>query len=184
MTAMKFSGSRVELIPVDIEKDMEVFERWNRDSDYLRLLDDFPATQYSASMVKEWIEKDEGDGLLMMIRELETQKTIGFIELGGHDWLAHNAWVGIGIGEPDYRGKGYGTEAMNLILKFAFHAQNLHRVNLGVFGFNTRAVKSYEKCGFKYEGTEREYIFKEDQRWDMLMMGVLRSDWELLQSAA
>lgn len=184
MTTMKFSGNRVELIPIDLEKDMEIFERWNRDSDYLRSLDDFPATQYSASMIKEWIEKDEGDGLLMMIRDRESQKTIGFIELVGHDWLAHNAWVGIGIGEPDYRSKGYGTEAMNMILKFAFHAQNLHRVNLGVFGFNTRAVRSYEKCGFKYEGTEREYIFKEDQRWDMLMMGVLRSEWELLQTAA
>lgn len=183
MSAINLKGNLVELVPVDLEKDMESFERWNRDSDYLRLLDDFPATQYSAAMVKDWIEKDEGDGLLLMIRDRESQKTIGFIELGGHDWLAHNAWVGIGIGEPDFRGKGYGTEAMNLILRFAFHSQNLHRVNLGVFGYNNRAVRSYEKCGFKYEGTEREYIYKEDQRWDMIMMGVLRPEWEQLQVA-
>lgn len=176
-----FTGTRIELTPIDLEKDVEVWENWNRDSDYLRLLDDFPANQYAAPLIKEWIEKEDSQGALFMIRTLRDQKVIGFIELNGYDWVARNAWVGVGIGDPDYRSQGYGTEAMNLLLKFAFRGQNLHRVNLGVFAFNKRAVRCYEKSGFKYEGTEREAIFKDDQRWDCNMMGILQSEWEAMQ---
>lgn len=178
-----FAGQLVELTPIDIEKDLEIWEQWNRDSDYLRLLDDNPATQYPAASIKEWIEKDGSENLLFMIRTSAEHKTIGFIELSGYDWVARNAWVGIAIGDPEFRSKGYGTEAMTLLLKFAFRGQNLHRVNLGVFSFNQRAIRCYEKCGFKYEGTERECIYKDDQRWDAFSMGVLQSEWEAMQQA-
>jgi RimJ/RimL family protein N-acetyltransferase len=177
-----YAGELVELSPINLDKDLEVWEAWNRDSDYLRLLDDCPANQFSASLMKDWLEKDDRESTLFMIRTREEHKTIGFIELSGYDWIARNAWVGIAIGDADYRSKGYGTEAMNLILQFAFRGQNLHRVNLGVFSFNHRAIRCYEKCGFKYEGTEREYIYKDDQRWDAHNMGVLKSEWESLQS--
>jgi RimJ/RimL family protein N-acetyltransferase len=177
-----FTGKRIELTPIDLDKDVEIWEGWNRDSDYLRLLDDFPANQYASALIKEWIEKEDSPNALFMIRTLKEQKPIGFIELAGYDWVARNAWVGVGIGDPDYRSQGYGTEAMNLLLKFAFRGQNLHRVNLGVFSFNKRAIRCYEKSGFKYEGLEREAIFKDDQRWDCHMMGVLQSEWEAMQT--
>jgi RimJ/RimL family protein N-acetyltransferase len=132
-------------------------------------------------LIKDWFEKDESPNAFFVIRTIEEQKAIGFIELAGYDWVARNAWVGVGIGDPDYRSQGYGTEAMRLLLKFAFRAQNLHRVNLGVFSFNKRAIRCYEKSGFKYEGTERDAIFKDDQRWDVHLMGVLQSEWEVMQ---
>lgn len=179
-----FTGKRIELTPIDLDKDVEVWEGWNHDSDYLRLLDDFPANQYSAALIKEWFEKEVSPNACFIIRTLKEQKPIGFIELGGYDWVARNAWVGVGIGDPDYRSQGYGTEAMNLLLKFAFRGQNLHRVNLGVFAFNKRAIRCYEKSGFKYEGIEREAIYKDDQRWDCHLMGVLQSEWEATQIVA
>lgn len=179
-----FTGKRIELTPIDLEKDVEVWEAWNHDSDYLRLLDDFPANQYSAALIKEWFEKESSPNACFIIRTIKEQKPIGFIELGGYDWVARNAWVGVGIGDPDYRSQGYGTEAMNLLLKFAFRGQNLHRVNLGVFAFNKRAIRCYEKSGFKYEGIEREAIYKDDQRWDCHLMGVLQSEWEATQIVA
>jgi RimJ/RimL family protein N-acetyltransferase len=183
MTDNFYAGKLVELAPIDTDKDTATWESWNRDSDYLRLLDDMPATQFSASMIKEWFEKEDYSGTLFTIRTLEDHKLIGFIELMGYDWIARNAWVGIGIGDADYRSKGYGSEAMNLMLKFAFRVQNLHRVNLGVFSFNPRAIRCYEKCGFKYEGTERDYVYKDDQYWDAQLMGVLQSEWEAMQTA-
>lgn len=179
-----YTGKLVKLIPIDLEKDIDVWEQWNHDSDYLRLLDDFPANQYSAPIIKEWFEKDESSNALFMIRTIDGNKAIGFIELAGYDWIARNAWVGVGIGDPDYRGKGYGTDAMNILLKFAFRGQNLHRVNLGVFSFNPRAIRCYEKSGFKYEGFEREAIFKDDKRLDCHVMGVLQSEWEAMQVLA
>jgi RimJ/RimL family protein N-acetyltransferase len=183
MSKAFFVGNRIELTPIDLEKDLEVWEGWNHDSDYLRLLDDFPASQYSAPAIKEWFEKEDSPNALFVIRTIKEQKAIGFIELAGYDWVARNAWVGVGIGDPDYRSQGYGTEAMNLLLKFAFRGQNLHRVNLGVFAFNKRAIRCYEKSGFKYEGVEREAIFKDDQRWDCHLMGILQSEWEAMQTA-
>ncbi|EKD87922.1 MAG: hypothetical protein ACD_35C00142G0001, partial [uncultured bacterium] len=92
MSKQFFTGKRIELTPIDLEKDVEVWETWNHDSDYLRLLDDFPANQYSAPMLKEWIEKEDSPNALFMIRTLKEQKVIGFIELAGYDWVARNAW--------------------------------------------------------------------------------------------
>jgi RimJ/RimL family protein N-acetyltransferase len=182
MTDELFQGKLVELVPMDLDKDLALWEKWERDSDYQRLLNMNPASQYSASMTKEYIENNPDEGAFFSIQTLEDHKTIGFVDLGSYDWMARNGWVGIAIGEADFRGKGYGTDAMNVLLKFAFRGLNLHRVNLGVFEFNKRAIRCYEKCGFKYEGTNRESIYKEDKRWDVFNMGVLRSEWEALQT--
>jgi RimJ/RimL family protein N-acetyltransferase len=177
-----FVGNLVELAPVELEKDLPLWEKWDHDSDYQRQLNISPARQTSTSSMKEWFEKEYDNCALFSIRELKENKTIGFVELDGYEWTARTAWVGIAIGEEEYRGKGYGSDAMMLLLKFAFRALNMHRVNLNVFEFNKRAIRSYEKCGFKYEGTSREQIYKEDKRWDVYNMGILQKDWEQLQS--
>ncbi len=176
-----FTGNLVWLATLDPEKDSDLIARWGRDSEYQRLLDIGPAALFSAKLVQNWYEQ-VGPDRSFMIRTLDGDRAIGFIELGGFDWSARSAWVGIGIGERDARGKGYGTDAMNVLLHYAFTELNLHRVNLNVFSFNARAIRSYEKAGFKYEGTERERIFKEDRRWDVIDMGILKSDWELLHA--
>jgi RimJ/RimL family protein N-acetyltransferase len=178
-----FVGKLVELTPINLENDLPLWEKWDHDSDYQRQLNISPARQLSAVSMKEWFDKESSDSALFSIHELKEGKTIGFVDLDGYEWSARTAWVGIAIGEADYRGKGYGTEAMNLVLKFAFHALNLHRVNLGVFEFNKRAIRCYEKCGYKYEGTSRDQIYKEDKRWDAYNMGVLKMEWEALQTS-
>ena len=176
-------GEKVELCPLDTEKDSALFEKWNQDSDYMRQLDLDPAIIFSAALIKEWFEKEENDDPIFAIKLLDESRTIGDIGLYGLDWVNGNAWVGISIGDPACRGKGFGTEAMRLILAYAFNVLNLHRVTLDVFEFNPRAIRSYEKCGFKAEGVEKELIFKEDMRWNVLNMGILRNEWELLQAS-
>ncbi len=177
-----FEGELVRLIPIDPERDAKLFSTWSKDSEYSRLLDVSPAVRFSAQMVQNWFEKGDHNEHEFMIQSLGDNRMIGFIDLSGFNWAAGSAWVGIGVGERDYRGKGYGTDAMKVLLHYAFTELNLHRVNLNVFGFNRRAIRSYEKAGFKYEGTERERILKADQRWDVLNMGILKSDWDLLQN--
>jgi RimJ/RimL family protein N-acetyltransferase len=103
---------------------------------------------------------------------------IGFIGLFGIEWNHGNAWVGIGLGERDYWGKGYGTDAMCAILDYAFNELNLYRVTLDVFEYNPRAIRSYEKAGFQLEGRVRKMIHRDGRRWDVLVMGVLRDEWE------
>ena len=84
----------------------------------------------------------------------------------------------ITIGENDAWGKGYGTEATDLMLAHAFTRLALHRVALMVFEFNPRAIRSYEKCGFVVEGRARQAIVRDGRFWDEIHMSVLAEEWE------
>jgi RimJ/RimL family protein N-acetyltransferase len=66
---------------------------------------------------------------------------------------------------------------MNVLLRFAFTEVNLRRVTLSVFEYNPRAIRSYEKAGFRHEGRVRKALNKEGRRWDVLFMGILRDEW-------
>jgi len=139
-----------------------------------------PAYLYSTKQIQDWIEEESE--CEFTIRTLDGDTCIGSVGLCEFNYGASAAWVGIGIGDSDYWGKGYGTDAMKIILRYAFEELNLHRVNLTVFDYNKRAIRSYEKCGFKYEGVQREFNYKDDQRWDLINMGILQSEWKALQA--
>ncbi len=89
--------------------------------------------------------------------------------------------MGIGIGEREYWGNGYGTDAMRAILHFAFTELNLYRVSLNVFEYNPRAIRSYEKAGFVAEGRQRQVLNRDGRRWDVIYMGILHEEWERRQ---
>jgi diamine N-acetyltransferase len=88
---------------------------------------------------------------------------------------------GIGIYDPAYLGKGYGRDAIQVLLRWAFRIQNYRRVWLSTTGTNTRAIRAYEACGFIHEGRLREHVFDNGQYVDMVHMGMLRSEWEARQ---
>jgi len=111
------------------------------------------------------------------IRTIAEDKLIGDLGLDVVDWSGRDAFVGLGIGESEYWGRGYGTDVMDILLRFAFTEINLRRVTLTVFEYNPRAIRSYEKAGFRHEGRERKVLNKEGKRWDMLFMGILREEW-------
>lgn len=182
MSDVYLQGKTVTLRATDPEKDVQWFATWQRDALYDRYMDSLPAVMYNKDQMKDWYEKQITSHLssFIIVRKAD-EVPIGFIEISGYDWHSGNAWLGIGIGERKNWGKGYGTEAMNLLLKLVFQEWNLHRVSLAVLGYNARAIRSYEKAGFKTEGALRGFIQREGQRWDMYMMGILRSDWEKLQ---
>jgi len=184
MNEAYLQGKTIYLRATDPEKDVQYYTAWQRDALYDRFMDSLPAVMYNKDQMKEWFEKQITSHLSSFMIVRKTDNTpIGFIEISGYDWHSGNAWLGIGIGERENWGKGYGTEAMNLLLRLVFLEWNLHRVSLSVLGYNARAIRSYEKAGFKNEGALRGFIQREGQRWDMYMMGILRQDWEKLQAA-
>ncbi len=84
------------------------------------------------------------------------------------------------IGDKDYWGKGYGTDAMRVLMRLAFDRMNLHRLWLQVHDFNQRAIASYEKCGFKRWGMLRDGKFSRGRYHDTIVMGILESEYRAL----
>jgi RimJ/RimL family protein N-acetyltransferase len=111
------------------------------------------------------------------LRKLDDDALIGEIDLYVYNWFSRDTFVAIGIGERDFWDKGYGTDAMKVILRYAFAEINMKRVTLGVFEYNPRAIRSYEKTGFRHEGRIRGLLNKEGKRWDLLSMSILREEW-------
>lgn len=112
------------------------------------------------------------------IETLEGSKYIGGCGVNKIDWKNSVAVVGIFIGDKRYWGKGYGTDAMKVLVSFIFDQMNIHKIKLSVFSFNQRAIRSYEKCGFKTEGILRKEIFKDGKYHDDIVMGILREEYE------
>jgi RimJ/RimL family protein N-acetyltransferase len=181
LTADLLRGKLVRLCSVDAEVFGKMFVEWSQDTEYWRMLANTPPVPLSQEGMKKFVEKelmkDDPRNLFFIIRALDDDRIIGEIGLDGISYVHGNTYVGIGIGERDYWGKGFGTDAMNVLLRYAFTELNLYRVSLTVFEYNLRALRSYEKCGFKVEGRSRQSFHREGRRWDLIHMGILRDDW-------
>jgi RimJ/RimL family protein N-acetyltransferase len=166
----------------------QAFPRWSRNSEYFRLLSSSTGPMKSQKAAVKWIEEELAEispaSYYFSIRTLADDKLIGDLGLDVVDWSGRDAFVGLGIGEPEYWSKGYGTDVMNILLRFAFTEVNLRRVTLTVFEYNPRAIRSYEKAGFCHEGRLRKVLNNEGRRWDILYMGILREAWMERNKAA
>ena len=185
-----FIGEKVRLTAPDPEKDAAVMAVWSRDAEFLRLLSTNMARPWTLAAVKKEIEenlgldRDEPKSRLFpfLIRTLEAEgqpgRLVGLIDLVVERWPHRDAFIGIGIGERADWGKGYGSDAMRLILRYAFDELNLHRVTLTVFEYNERAIHTYRKLGFQEEGRQRQRLRRDGRLWDMLVMGLLKEEWK------
>lgn len=172
-------GKLVRLAAQDPEKDAATIASWEQDTGYTRLLSVPPVQPPSVGARRKRLEGElEHEFYSFGVRTTAQDKLIGFVILMGVNHIHCDAWVGIGIGDPGFRGKGYGTEAMQLVLKFAFQELNLHRVSLDALATNARAVRSYEKCGFVPEGQTRGAELRDGVRDNLIFMGILRREWE------
>jgi RimJ/RimL family protein N-acetyltransferase len=184
MTLKLLQGSLVRLTAEDPKTLAEPYSRWSQDSECWRLMTSMPPHQYSIRVSEKEFERflvdsPSEDIFYFNIRTLPEDRLIGDIGLEVVRWSHGEAFVGISIGERENWGKGYGTDAMQVILRYAFLELNLHKVSLSVYSYNPRAVRSYEKAGFRLEGCERQVLLREGQRWDVLFMGILRTEWEM-----
>lgn len=122
----------------------------------------------------------ESTKYIFKVVELSNNETIGHISLGNVDRINECARVGkVLVGSNGARGKGYGTQMINIILKFAFEELKLRKVTLGVFDFNHSAIKCYEKVGFRKEGFLCDARKIGDEYWNLIEMGMSRSEWKV-----
>lgn len=126
----------------------------------------------------EYVQKffEEGSGKTIFAIEADG-KLIGGCGLYHIDESSRHAELGISIGDKEYWGRGYGREAVSLVLDYAFRLRNLRRVWLEVHAENERAIRAYHACGFVEEGRQREHMWLAGRYVDNVMMGVLREEW-------
>jgi RimJ/RimL family protein N-acetyltransferase len=180
--ANMFYGERVRLTALRPD-DAQTMARWYEDGEFARLFDASPAYPKTERTITKWFDETERDqnSYAFAVRLLYSDDLIGYVDVDDIQWSHRCGWIAIGIGSPTHRGKGFGTEAMRLTLRFVFQELNLHRLQLTVFSYNEAAIRLYERLGFQREGAFREYLLRDGQRYDMLIYGLLAREWEALQ---
>ena len=161
------------------ESDIPLLKHWINDPEVTETL----AARYpfSTATEQQWYEKNTAPGFERALFIIVTGD--GGIPIGSCDLtlgLAENrdAELGIMIGEKSYWNRGYGTDAVRTLVRFAFEEMNLNRIQLEVFDFNARAIRAYEKVGFQREGTLREAHYQRGAYLDVELMSILRRDWD------
>lgn len=186
MSQHLFSGTLTRLVAFDPDRGGTLYAKWYRDSEFALLYDYRPVRPRALKHTQEWMSKDEAKlsptVARFHIETLAEHIVIGECELERGDNAHHEAEVAIGIGERDYWGRGYGSDALRQLLAFGFREWNLHRISLSTFDYNPRAIRSYEKVGFHMEGRKRGHMIRGGQRRDTISMGILRSEWDTIQN--
>lgn len=174
-------GERIRLTALTPD-DLPTLARWQQDAEFLRLFDAVPAYPKTETALAEWLQERHkaNNAFLFGVRPLEGDELLGYVELDGVLWPHGVCGIAYCIGNPAKRGQGYGYEATQLALAFAFYELNLHRVTLTAFSYNQASIALAEKLGFQHEGVYREFLQRDGRRYDMLLFGLLRHEWETL----
>lgn len=178
-----FQGEHISLGSIDHEKDAGIETHWLHDMEYLRMLDWDLAYPLAPSQLKkryETIEKDQEEGnslFYFTIRLKPEARLIGFAKLFWIEWAHGTGFVQLGIGESQHRRLGYGREALNLLLRFAFGEINLHRLTAIMPEYNLAALGLFKQLGFVEEVRRRQAIQRDGQRWDSIHLGLLSREW-------
>jgi RimJ/RimL family protein N-acetyltransferase len=183
LTDQLFEGQLVRFAPPDGERDAEIVSKWTHDLDYLRLLSADIAKPLSPAQIKKQYEELEKDAekhnaFNFAVRLKADDRLIGFARLYRIEWTHATGSLQIGIGDRNDRGQGYGTEALRMLLRYAFDELNLYRLAALTAEYNTGAIRFFERAGFVVEVRRRQAVQRDGQRWDAVMLGLLRDEWK------
>lgn len=172
-------GEQIRLRGIE-QADLENFVAWMNDPQVRHGLQLY--LPLSSVQEQKWFEgllkRDPCEVPLSIdVRQGEDWIHAGSCGLHQLDWQARSAMLGISIGRRDFWSQGYGTDVVRTLLRHGFETLNLHRVGLDVFQYNSRAIGLYRRVGFVEEGRRREARFFEGQYYDVILMGILRSEW-------
>ena len=164
------------------EGDTELLAEWQWDPQFMRGISDDVFHPFGVDDWEDMFgEPDSNEAFFFTIRQIKNDALVGFISLTGVMMKNRLAVIGIGIPHESYRGKGYGKEAVSLLLAYAFDHLGLHKVRLHVHSFNQNAIEMYRSLGFVQEGINRESVYQSGKWYDQLDFGFLQSEWRLLE---
>lgn len=172
-------GDKVYLRSVE-KRDVSIFSSFASDKE-IRRYDGgntiYPSTEYIIQHFDELMNIDRKT--LSIINEKGT--LVGYVTYKEYKDTSNVYSIGITIGSL-YWNRGYGQDAINVLLNYLFMYRNAQRIELEVVSYNERAIRCYERCGFIIEGTKRKKFFCRGQYHDVLIMGILREDYNVSEN--
>lgn len=160
--------------------DLEYTHKWHSDQElYKTLIGSFRYVGIDAE--REWLQSKSSystQEVNLMICLRENGQPIGMISIRDIDWINRKGnFTGLIIGEPQFQGKGYGSEALNLLLTHFFEDMSLNRIWAYAFNDNKSSLRMMEKCGFKVEGQLRQHTLKDGKFKDVVLLGLCADDY-------
>lgn len=174
------TGDRIHLRMAE-ESDLDAYHEYLSDPELDRLTGS--QQTFSKEAALKWLQRiavRAEDRIDLMIIPHGTNRLVGEVVLNEMDPINRSANIRIGIYGTENRSRGYGSEAMKLMLRHGFEVLKLHRIELGVYPFNPRAIHVYEKLGFVREGVQRDVLFYDGAYHDCIMMSILEDDFRKL----
>ena len=170
----KFVGEKCYLSPIDVD-DLGIYAEWFNDMEILMNLQIYSELT-SLDMENRFLENFTKEPFYSIVN-LETDELIGNCGFTVLDFVNRRAETGIFIGNKSFWNKGYGTEALSLLIDYGFRAFNLHNIMVDVNEDNKGAIRCYEKIGFKHIGIRREALQRNLEILNIVFMDLLKDDF-------
>lgn len=175
-------GERIYLTPLQIDNIYKHFE-WNNDPELNRFDSEIPFVEESFGDFKKRFDHMVYEPVPSS-RDFEIHTNddtlIGVAYIAGISEANRHCKIGVTIGDRNYWGQGFGRESLELLLDYCFNDLKMHRVSAETFEYNTAWQKLVEHMGFKKEGTEREYLFRDGRFWDNEIYSMLEQEYRAI----
>lgn len=179
-----YTGKLVRFTRIEFEKDPATLAEWSKEATLARMLNETPARPMASEQIKKRLEKvekemdEQHEMFYFHIRPLEEDRLLGWAKIYWILWPSQIAYLELAIA-PSEQGKGYGSDALHLVLRLAFNELNLNRLTVPLPAYNIRGIEFAKRFGFVEEVRRRDVIFRDGRRWDGLLLGLLRSEWSV-----
>lgn len=182
MNTQLFQGELIRLAAPDPARDAEIEAQWTHDAELMRLMYAEPMRPLSPNAIKKKYEDKNPDqhnpsAIRFMIRAQSDDRLVGFAHFLRIDWSNSGARLLLAIADEQARGKGFGTEAMRLALRYAFLEMNLYRLTTVALEYNARGIAFLRKHGFVDEVRRRQAVYRDGIYSDIVILGLLRDEW-------
>ncbi len=179
MKPINIYGRYITLRAIERE-DLPLLQNWSNDPDIQYMLGGwhFPS---SSLVMEKWLNNLQSDHLNQRFAIVGKQdELIGTANLVNINWKDRNAFTGIMLG-PEARGKGFGTDSVLAIMRYAFEELAFERLDTTIIEYNEPSYRMYTKnCGWKEEGRKKNYYWRKNRFWDQIIVGINRDDYFVL----
>lgn len=174
---LKLRGKNIYLAVLEREHCKKIWDDFEYDYDAMTEPLNIGHANSKADLWFDEIQHDQGNKHIRLGVFLNDGEVIGDVALQDIDWKNRSCSIGLGIAKIEYRSKGYGTEAVKVLIEYGFNNVGLERITANTLEQNKGAQCALEKCGFILEGTERKAVYFARRKWDRLNYAILREEY-------